>query len=199
MTLLVMEEAEAHMVQTVFSLRRFQPDDLEKVMHINQVCLPENYSTYFFMELYERYPETFIVAEVAGEVAGYIMCRIETGLPDFGLLGITKRGHVISVAVLPEYQRKGIGETLIRQAMLAMRQYKAKDCYLEVRVSNTPATVATRNAGRPSDPRSGPLDNPTICVYSHILQQQAMYALVHTPSEPRHRCGRCRPPGQHGP
>ncbi len=127
------------MVQTVFSLRRFRPDDLEKVMHINQVCLPENYSTYFFMELHERYPETFIVAEAAGEVAGYIMCRIETGLPDFGLLGITKRGHVISVAVLPEYQRKGIGEALMREAMAAMRRYKAKDCYLEVRVSNTSA------------------------------------------------------------
>jgi ribosomal-protein-alanine N-acetyltransferase len=124
------------MVQTVFSLRRFRPDDLEKVMQINQVCLPENYSTYFFMELYERYPETFIVAEVAGEIVGYIMCRIETGLPDFGLLGITKRGHVISIAVLPQYQRKGMGEALMREAMVAMRQYKAKDCYLEVRVSN---------------------------------------------------------------
>jgi ribosomal-protein-alanine N-acetyltransferase len=127
------------MVQTVFSLRRFRPDDLEKVMHINQVCLPENYSTYFFMELYEKYPETFIVAEVVGEMVGYIMCRIETGLPDFGLLGITKRGHVISIAVLPEYQRKGIGEALMREAMVAMWQYKAKDCYLEVRVSNSQA------------------------------------------------------------
>jgi ribosomal-protein-alanine N-acetyltransferase len=127
------------MVQTVFSLRPFRPDDLEKVMHINQVCLPENYSTYFFMELYERYSETFIVAQVAGEIAGYIMCRIETGLPDFGLLGITKRGHVISIAVLPEYQRKGIGEALMREAMVAMKHYKAKDCYLEVRVSNSQA------------------------------------------------------------
>jgi len=135
------------MVQTTFSLRRFQPDDLEKVMRINQVCLPENYSTYFFMELYERYPETFIVAEVAGETVGYIMCRIESGLPDFGLLGITKRGHVISVAVLPEYQRKGIGDALMREAMLRMRQYKVKECYLEVRVSNTPAISLYKKLG----------------------------------------------------
>lgn len=134
-----MGEAGAHMVQTTFALRRFQPDDLEKVIAVNRVCLPENYSTYFFMDLYERYPETFIVAEVAGEIVGYIMCRIESGLPDFGLFGIAKRGHVISVAVLPEFQRKGIGEALIREAMLRMRQYKAKECYLEVRASNTPA------------------------------------------------------------
>jgi len=127
------------MVQTMFGLRRFQPDDLEKVMRINQVCLPENYSTFFFMDLHERYPETFIVAEVAGDVVGYIMCRIESGLPDFGLFGLTKRGHVISIAVLPEYQRKGIGEALMKEAMVRMRQYKAKECYLEVRVSNLSA------------------------------------------------------------
>lgn len=125
------------MVQTTFSLRRFQPDDLEQVMHINRVCLPENYATYFFMDLCKRFPETFIVAEEDGEIVGYVMCRIETGLPDFGLLGIAKRGHVISIAVLPEHQRKGIGSALMNEVMAAMRVYKAKECYLEVRVNNT--------------------------------------------------------------
>src|SRR3990170_998381 len=142
-----MKSDGTQMVQTTFTLRRFQPDDLEKVMHINQVCLPENYSTYFFMELYERYPEAFVVAEVATEIVGYITCRIETGLPDFGLLGITKRGHVISVAVLPQYQRRGVGEALIREAMVRMRTYKAKDCYLEVRFSNTPAINLYKKLG----------------------------------------------------
>jgi ribosomal-protein-alanine N-acetyltransferase len=99
------------------------------------------------MEIHERYPETFIVAEVVGEIVGYIMCRIETGLPDFGLLGITKRGHIISIAVLPENQRKGIGEALIHEAMVHMRLYKAKDCYLEVRVSNTPAIALYKKLG----------------------------------------------------
>jgi len=135
------------MVQTTFSQRRFQPADLEKIMHINQVCLPENYSSYFFMDLYERFPETFIVAEVYGELVGYIMCRIETGLPDFGLLGISKRGHVISIAVLPEHQRSGIGQALMEEAMSAMRTHKAKDCYLEVRVSNTPAINLYKKLG----------------------------------------------------
>jgi len=125
------------MVQTTFSLRHFQPDDLERVMYINRICLPENYATYFFMDLYERFPETFIVAEEDGEIVGYVMCRIETGLPDFGLLGIAKRGHVISIAVLPEHQRKGIGTALMKEAMVAMKVYKAKECFLEVRVSNS--------------------------------------------------------------
>jgi len=135
------------MVQTTFTLRRFQPDDIEKVVHINQVCLPENYSSYFFMDLYERFPETFIVAEAYGELVGYIMCRIETGLPDFGLLGIAKRGHVISIAVLPEHQLKGIGQALMQEAMLRMRMYKAKECYLEVRVTNKPAINMYKKLG----------------------------------------------------
>ena len=108
-------------------------------MHINRVCLPENYTTFFFMNLYQRFPETFIVAEENGDVVGYIMCRIETGIPSFKLLGITRKAHVISVAVLPEHQREGIGYALMREAMEAMLNYKAKECYLEVRASNTPA------------------------------------------------------------
>lgn len=135
------------MVQTTFNLRRFQPDDLERVMHINRICLPENYATYFFMDLYERFPETFIVAEENGEIVGYIMCRIETGLPDFGLFGIAKRGHVISIAVLPEHQRQGIGMALMNGAVAGMRVYKAKECYLEVRVTNTPGVNLYKKLG----------------------------------------------------
>ena len=134
-------------MQTTFTLRRFKPSDLEQVMHINRVCLPENYTTFFFMNLYQRFPETFIVAEENGDVVGYTMCRIETGIPSFKLLGITRKGHVISIAVLPEHQREGIGYALMCEAMEAMVNYKAKECYLEVRASNVPAVNLYRKMG----------------------------------------------------
>jgi len=130
-----------------FTIRRFKPSDLEQVMHINRVCLPENYTTSFFMDLYQRFPETFTVAEENGDVVGYIMCRIETGIPSFKLLGITRKGHVISIAVLPKHQRGGIGYALMREAMQAMINYKAKECYLEVRASNLPAVNLYRKMG----------------------------------------------------
>jgi ribosomal-protein-alanine N-acetyltransferase len=116
-------------------------------MHINRVCLPENYTTSFFMNMYQRFPETFTVAEENGDVVGYIMCRIETGIPSFKLLGITKKGHVISIAVLPEHQRGGIGYALMLEAMQAMINYKAKECYLEVRASNVPAVNLYKKIG----------------------------------------------------
>lgn len=128
-------------------LRSFELTDLEKVMEINRRCLPENYSNYFYMDLYERFPESFIVAEVDGKVVGYIMCRIETGISDFKLIGISRKGHIISIAVLPEYRRQGIGYTLIQEAIKAMVQYKAKECYLEVRKSNTLAVNLYRKLG----------------------------------------------------
>lgn len=119
-----------------FKLRKFAPDDLQSVMQINRETLPENYSDYFFMDLFERFPETFIVAVENGKIAGYIMCRIEVGLSNFGLGGLIRKGHVVSIAVLPHYRRKGIAQELMNNAMEGMRFYKAKQCYLEVRVTN---------------------------------------------------------------
>jgi ribosomal-protein-alanine N-acetyltransferase len=123
------------MLQT-FNLRKFAPDDLQSVMQINRETLPENYSDYFFMDLYERFPETFIVAELEGKVVGYIMCRIEVGLSNFGLGGLIRKGHVVSIAVLPKARRQGVAQALISAALQGMQFYKAKQCYLEVRVTN---------------------------------------------------------------
>lgn len=130
-----------------YTLRKFTPKDLERVAYINRVCLPENYAEYFFMDLYNRFPETFIVAEVDGEVVGYIMCRIESGLSNFGLGGFIKKGHVVSIAVMPEHRRKGIGQALVSKAMEGMRLYNAKQCFLEVRITNMPAISLYKKLG----------------------------------------------------
>ena len=133
-------------MQTTFTLRRFNSSDLDRVMHINRVCLPENYSTFFFLDLHKRFPETFLVAEEKGEVLGYVMCRVETRLPSFGI-GVRKKGHVISIAVLPEYQRQGVGYALMEEAMRSMVLYDAKECFLEVRASNTPGVGLYKKMG----------------------------------------------------
>jgi ribosomal-protein-alanine N-acetyltransferase len=130
-----------------YNLRKFALSDLQQVMEINRTCLPENYSDFFFVDLYRRFPETFIAAEEGGKVVGYIMCRIEVGLSSLGLGGLVKKGHVVSVAVVPEHRRKGIGEALVKAAMEAMKLYNAKQCYLEVRVTNDSAIKLYKNIG----------------------------------------------------
>lgn len=134
-------------MQETFKLRKFNTSDLQTVMQINQTCLPENYSDFFFIDLHRRFPETFIVAEENGGIVGYIMCRIETGLSNFGLGGMIKKGHIVSVAVVAEHRRKGIGKALVVGAGKGMRLYNSKQCYLEVRKSNETAIGLYKKLG----------------------------------------------------
>lgn len=138
--------AERLTVQKTFP-RQFTPSDLEQVRHINQRCLPENYSSSFFLDLYKRFPETFIVVEKEEEIIGYILCRIERRLSDLRLIGIARKGHIISIAVLPEFQRQGIGYSLMQEAMNAMSFYKAEECVLEVRKNNVSALNLYKKLG----------------------------------------------------
>ena len=122
------------------NVRVFNLNDLERVMYINSKSLPENYSSYFYRDLYTKYPETFLVAEVEGEIQGYIMCRIERGWSKKGRLSPSRLCHIVSIAVLEDYRRRGIGGILVTQAMARGRRvYDCDEGYLEVRVSNEPA------------------------------------------------------------
>jgi ribosomal-protein-alanine N-acetyltransferase len=134
-------------LQDTINLRKFTMGDLGAVTRINQVCLPENYTDFFFIDLARRFSETFIVAEENGEVVGYIMCRIEVGLSNFGFGGLAKKGHVVSVAVMPEHRRRGVGTALVTKATEGMRTYGAKQCYLEVRMTNEEAIGLYKKLG----------------------------------------------------
>ncbi|MFH2109774.1 MAG: N-acetyltransferase [Candidatus Bathyarchaeota archaeon] len=123
-----------------YSVRVFRTDELPRVMHINTACLPENYSSFFYRDLYQKYPETFLVAEADGEAQGYIMCRVEKGWSKLGLLTPARLCHVVSVAVMEGYRRRGLGRALVVEAMRRGRDvYGVGEGYLEVRVSNVAA------------------------------------------------------------
>jgi ribosomal-protein-alanine N-acetyltransferase len=134
-------------MQQTFKLRKFEPNDLQSVMQINRVCLPENYTDLFFIDLHERFPEAFIVAEEDGKIIGYIMGRIEVGLSNLGLSGLIRKGHVVSIAVLPQSRRKGVAQALINTAMDGMRYYKARQCFLEVRITNNVGIALYKKLG----------------------------------------------------
>lgn len=130
-----------------YALRQFNSADLDSVMAINRVCLPENYAPYFFIDTFNTLPETFIVAEAQGVVVGYIMCRMEHGFSDLRRLRFSKKGHIISVAVMPDYRNQGIGYSLVEKALTALMGLQADECYLEVRLNNDPAINLYRKMG----------------------------------------------------
>lgn len=108
-------------------------------MNINRVCLPENYAAYFFIDTFNTLPEAFIVAEIQGQVVGYIMCRLEHGFSDLKKLRFARKGHIISVAVMPDFRNLGIGYSLVEQSLQALSAHQADESYLEVRTNNLPA------------------------------------------------------------
>lgn len=117
-------------------------------MDINVACLPENYSTTFYLDLFSRYPKTFVVAVADGSVQGYIMCRIERSFSKLKSLHLTKLCHIVSLAVMEPYRNRGIATSLMSQALKdAAEEYEATECFLEVRVSNDPAISLYKKIG----------------------------------------------------
>jgi ribosomal-protein-alanine N-acetyltransferase len=133
--------------EKTFKGRLFETRDMDQVMEINLKCLPENYSSYFYLDLYNHFPKTFIVAEDDEKIVGYIMCRVEYGFSEMRSILPTKKGHIVSVAVLPEHRRRGVGRSLVIHAMRALTEYGATECFLEVRVGNDTAISLYKNLG----------------------------------------------------
>ncbi|BDC19132.1 ribosomal-protein-alanine N-acetyltransferase RimI [Acidianus sp. HS-5] len=124
-------------------------EDINDIIMINRLSLPENYPYYFFVDHVKDYDKAFYVAEVNGEVVGYIMPRIELGFSNLkNLPSLVKKGHVVSIAVLEAYRNRGIGTALLKASMKSMKEdYGAEEVYLEVRVSNYPAISVYEKLG----------------------------------------------------
>jgi len=124
----------------VFIIRRARIEDLPAVIGINMKTLPEHYPEWFWREHLEKWSEAFFVAEVSGQVVGYVMSRVEYGTPLIVRGIVVKKGHIVSIAVLEGYRRRGIGTALMKAVLSALKErYGCKEVYLEVRVSNKPA------------------------------------------------------------
>jgi ribosomal-protein-alanine N-acetyltransferase len=130
-----------------YVVRQCTEKDLKSVISINLVSLPEHYSDYFFEDILRASPGGFLVAEKDGVTVGYIMCRIEYGFSNFKRLNLTRKGHTVSIAVLEEHRRKGLGETLITAALEALKLQGCTEIFLEVRVSNADAVRLYRRLG----------------------------------------------------
>ncbi len=128
-------------------MRRCTMEDLKKVISINLVTLPEHYSDYFFEDILKSSPESFIVAENDGVIVGYIMCRIEYGFSNFKRFSLIRKGHIVSLAVLEEHRKNGLGKSLISSAVEALKFKGCNEVYLEVRATNEEAVKIYKQLG----------------------------------------------------
>ena len=79
----------------------------------------------------------------SSDIDGYTMNRIEMGSPSLQNsrwpLKRIKKGHVISIAVMPYARRQKIGVKLMVTSLKEMSKQGAEECFLEVRESNESA------------------------------------------------------------
>ncbi len=131
-----------------YGIRRSHTGDVGEVISINWAALPEHYSDSFFQERLQESPETFLVAEDdLGKIQGYIMCRIEYGFSNLRRYGLARKGHIVSVAVLENHRKSGVGRALVEESITGMKQRGCSEAYLEVRTSNDPAIALYEKLG----------------------------------------------------
>lgn len=109
-------------------IRKFQPPDFPWVIDIERKVFNEH-DPYLYMQFYEMYPETFLVAEINGIVVGYAA----------GFLASLGVGRIFSLAVHPAYHNRRVGSNLLKEIINIFRKLGAFEIILEVRSSNTMA------------------------------------------------------------
>jgi [ribosomal protein S18]-alanine N-acetyltransferase len=76
------------------------------------------------------------VAEVDGKIAAMLL-----------LWFIIDEAHIATIAVHPDFRRKGIGEQILLHALRAVQEEGARRAFLEVRAGNSAAQAMYRKYG----------------------------------------------------
>ena len=102
-------------------IREFVPNDLKRVCEIEKMTFDESYELNMFKQLYDI-GAGFLVAEDDGYVVGYVLFWIK----------YENEGHIISLAVDKDYQRKQAGTKLLLKAINVLSLFKINKILLEV-------------------------------------------------------------------
>ena len=115
-------------------LRRMEAGDLPSVMEIDALCLPRPWSAAIWRgELSSPYG-LYLVIEVGDQVSGHI-----------GVRHVLGELHITTIAVRPEYRRRGHARALIGAALAAYPN--AAHVHLEVRPTNAAAVALYESLG----------------------------------------------------
>jgi ribosomal-protein-alanine N-acetyltransferase len=107
-------------------IRKFQLSDMKELLEIEKFSFPKSpYSETTFLGWYEMAKDTFLVAEIEKKIVGYII----------GFTG-SEVGIIVSIAVDPNFRRKGIGTKLWEELLELFKSNHVKVARLEVRKSN---------------------------------------------------------------
>ncbi len=117
-------------------IRPFQQTDLDRICYIEDRSFPLPWATSDFMHICGKDPDGFLVAVSNSVVLGYVIAEIIKSL-DFRDFRSKRRGHLLNLAVDPEFRRKGIGTELAKTIIEYLKDEGSEIIWLEVRRSNS--------------------------------------------------------------
>ena len=92
-------------METEYIINRITKEDLFTVENIGQISLPIYYkvSDLFFL-LFDSEYSLYKTVSLCGKIAGFIVAR-----------KYNRRHHILSIAVHPDYRKKGVGTMLVNK------------------------------------------------------------------------------------
>ena len=128
----------------MLKLRDYRPDDFQRLLEIDEACFVEGiaYSAREMRYFLNRTSALKIVGEQAGKVKGFIIAdKFRPRRSDQYM------GHIITIDVLPEARRTGLGSRLLNAAEEKLKENGCTYVSLETAVDNLPAMRFYRKHG----------------------------------------------------
>ncbi len=116
-------------------IRPMTTQDLEQIMHIEQVMYPFPWTRRIFEDCL-RVGYRCHVGEVEGNFAGYGVMSIGAG-----------EAHVLNLCVAGEFQRRGLAREILCLLLDEADKLEVRDVFLEVRPSNIAAITLYEQMG----------------------------------------------------
>jgi len=106
-------------------------------MEIKRMSFPEPWPEVYFKKLYKEHPQDFHVADFAGKVVSYIL----------GYAKPNKSGSIKTLAVAPNFRRRGIGKELVNFIIQRLKEKNVKEFFLHTRTKNREARSFYKKLG----------------------------------------------------
>jgi ribosomal-protein-alanine N-acetyltransferase len=109
-------------------IKRATESDLPKIVLIENSSFDQPYPFDMLKKLLQQYGDSFLVAEESGKLVGYCSASMKGG-----------SAHLISIGVLREYRRRGVGTSLLKHLIRFLRKGGVDELWLEVKSENKEA------------------------------------------------------------
>ena len=109
-------------------LRRVTRDDVDAIAAIERASFADPWTRESFAQLAGRADVCFRVAEIDGEVAGYLVAWF-----------VADEGELANIAVAPGARGRGVGAALLDELLATAAAHGVEAVFLEVRESNAVA------------------------------------------------------------